>query len=306
VSIFFRLQFNDMTQKAPTLNAWQHHLQSQKLYHAPSRTAKPAMPVVTDWDFLRQEHRFLRAEQEQVAAGPDAWATRMAMRYESKLFKEYALCDLSRYRTGQIGLRWRHKREVVEGKGETICGNKNGCDVRVGLRTLELPFTYTEAGETKTCLVKVRLCSDCARKASYKKDRDRGDGRRHRRRSRSRRRDGKHSRSESGSESESGSSSSSSNSSSENEPSSSIPDSRNANAAAMEIPPESSNPEADSSRKRRKGAPVKPEPPETTPNAPDAAAFALQEAQEREVWRAPPKAQRTAADDYDDYFRGRL
>lgn len=40
----------------------------------------------------------------------------MAKRYVSKLFKEYALADLSRCKTGQVGLRWRVEREVIEGK----------------------------------------------------------------------------------------------------------------------------------------------------------------------------------------------
>jgi protein FRA10AC1 len=31
----------------------------------------------------------------------------MAKKYYSKLYKEYALVDLSRYETGQIGCRWR-------------------------------------------------------------------------------------------------------------------------------------------------------------------------------------------------------
>lgn len=40
----------------------------------------------------------------------------MARRYFDKLHKEYALCDLSRHKKGQVGLRWRVEREVIEGK----------------------------------------------------------------------------------------------------------------------------------------------------------------------------------------------
>lgn len=43
----------------------------------------------------------------------------MAKRYVSKLFKEYALADLSRCKQGQVGLRWRVEREVIEGKVST-------------------------------------------------------------------------------------------------------------------------------------------------------------------------------------------
>ena len=31
----------------------------------------------------------------------------MAVKYYNKLFKEYCIADMSRYKTGQIGLRWR-------------------------------------------------------------------------------------------------------------------------------------------------------------------------------------------------------
>jgi hypothetical protein len=37
--------------------------------------------------------------------------------------------------------------QVIAGKGETICANKNGCLARNDLRTLELPFSYKEDGD---------------------------------------------------------------------------------------------------------------------------------------------------------------
>ena len=43
----------------------------------------------------------------------------MAKRYVQKLYKEFALCDLSQWRTGRVGLRWRIEREVIEGKVRT-------------------------------------------------------------------------------------------------------------------------------------------------------------------------------------------
>ena len=45
-------------------------------------------------------------------------------RYHEKLFKEYALADMSRHREGQVGLRWRTEAEVFDGKGQFVCGNK--------------------------------------------------------------------------------------------------------------------------------------------------------------------------------------
>eukprot|EP00667_Euglena_gracilis_P021836 EG_transcript_24058 len=173
----------DGTLRLYNLSAWQKHRDGQR-YYAQARPPAPPRPVVTDFDFLQREHRFLRSEPERAAEGPDDWARRMAMRYEDKLFKEFALCDLTRYRTGQIGLRWRHKAEVLSGKGETICANKNGCLETKGLRTLEVPFSYTEGGVAKACLVKVRVCSACAAKLTYHRDRQ------HRREARRQEREG--------------------------------------------------------------------------------------------------------------------
>lgn len=42
----------------------------------------------------------------------------------SKLFKEYAIADLSRYKEGRVGLRWRTQEEVVSGRGQFVCGAK--------------------------------------------------------------------------------------------------------------------------------------------------------------------------------------
>ena len=48
---------------------------------------------------------------------PVTWEQQMAKRYYDKLFKEYCLADLSRYREGLVALRWRTEKEVLEGKG---------------------------------------------------------------------------------------------------------------------------------------------------------------------------------------------
>jgi hypothetical protein len=71
-------------------------------------------------------------------------------RKRSKLFKEYAIADLSRYRQGRVGLRWRTQREVVNGTGQFACGAK-GCGERRGLASFEVPFAYQEAGGWLPC-----------------------------------------------------------------------------------------------------------------------------------------------------------
>lgn len=88
----------------------------------------------------------------------------MAARYYRKLHKEYAIVDLSRWREGACGLRWRTEREVLTGVGEESCASK-GCNQTRRLRSFEVPFVYTEDGDANKCeLVKVRVCEECGRK----------------------------------------------------------------------------------------------------------------------------------------------
>lgn len=91
----------------------------------------------------------------------------MAKKYYSKLYKEYALVDLSRFETGQIGCRWRTEKEVVAEKGEAICGATT-CDLRAK-HTFEINFGYLEDGKKKNALVKVSLCPECEKKLNHKK-----------------------------------------------------------------------------------------------------------------------------------------
>ena len=47
-----------------------------------------------DGDALAREHRFVRDDEEDERRG-DAWAVRLARRYHEKLYKAYAVFDLS-------------------------------------------------------------------------------------------------------------------------------------------------------------------------------------------------------------------
>jgi protein FRA10AC1 len=49
------------------------------------------------------------------------------------------VADLSRFRDGQIALRWRVESEVLEGKGQFTCGELN-CRERHGLASYEVNF----------------------------------------------------------------------------------------------------------------------------------------------------------------------
>lgn len=89
---------------------------------------------------------------------PSTWQDRMVQRYNEGLYREYSLADLSR--PGQLGLRWRTRQEVIDGRGERTCGNKR-CLHSVGLVTIEVPFAYQEGGIKKKELVKLKLCPSC-------------------------------------------------------------------------------------------------------------------------------------------------
>nr|KAG5690850.1 hypothetical protein BaRGS_031202 [Batillaria attramentaria] len=117
----------------------------------------------TDMDVIRENHRFLWADDDE---GEESWEKRLAKKYYDKLFKEYCLADLSRYKENKVGMRWRTEKEVVEGKGQFICGSKK-CPEREGLRSWEVNFAYVEHGEKKNALVKLRLCPDCSYKLNY-------------------------------------------------------------------------------------------------------------------------------------------
>ena len=55
---------------------------------------------------------------------------------------------------GIFGLRWRVKKEVIAAKGQLTCGECT-CTSQERLASYELPFSYKEAGQQRTALVKV-------------------------------------------------------------------------------------------------------------------------------------------------------
>lgn len=115
-----------------------------------------------DYSVLGEEHRFLWTDKDSA----DTWEKRLAKSYYDRLFKEYAICDLSRYKENKIALRWRVEKEVVDGKGQFACGNKHCSELR-DLQSWEVNFTYVEHEQKKQALVKVRLCKECSGKLNY-------------------------------------------------------------------------------------------------------------------------------------------
>ncbi|ORY24693.1 folate-sensitive fragile site protein Fra10Ac1-domain-containing protein [Naematelia encephala] len=161
----------------------------------------------TEWDILRENHRFIRDDEDP---GDVTWEERLARAYESKLFKEYALIDLKHYKSHRFALRWRSAPEVITGLGETTCAslrckyhqpivpsspsspsavtfglpgyhtpiepgrskdkgkNKKKHKEMPRLQSFELPFVYEEAGTRREAMVKVRLCPRCETKLKWK------------------------------------------------------------------------------------------------------------------------------------------
>ncbi|XP_023402686.1 protein FRA10AC1 isoform X3 [Loxodonta africana] len=122
----------------------------------------------TDLDIIRENHRFLWNEEDEMDM---TWEKRLAKKYYDKLFKEYCIGDLSRYKENKFGFRWRVEKEVISGKGQFFCGNKC-CDVKEGLKSWEVNFGYIEHGEKRNALVKLSklmlgLCQECSCKLNF-------------------------------------------------------------------------------------------------------------------------------------------
>uniref|UniRef100_A0A669EXH0 FRA10A associated CGG repeat 1 n=1 Tax=Oreochromis niloticus TaxID=8128 RepID=A0A669EXH0_ORENI len=105
----------------------------------------------TDLDVLRENHRFLWRDEDEEDM---TWEKELARKYYDKLFKEYCIADLSRYKENKFGFRWRTENEVVSGKGQFQCGNKR-CEKEEGLKSWEVNFAYVEHGEKRNALVKL-------------------------------------------------------------------------------------------------------------------------------------------------------
>ncbi len=174
-------------------------MSSRQPYNKRSRNEQPAFastegPQPRKIRNITSEADRAELERHYTFVPPESktWQDRMVAHYHSHLYKEYVLADLRR--PGQVGLRWRTEQEVTAGRGKITCGNKH-CpggpsesasslssyyksslpanedeELRLlakvphglGLHDYEVPFTYNEHGVSKTELVKLRLCLQCA------------------------------------------------------------------------------------------------------------------------------------------------
>ncbi|EGC39684.1 hypothetical protein DICPUDRAFT_74743 [Dictyostelium purpureum] len=128
----------------------------------------------SDYDILKENHQFLRDQDNDTDdSGVEelTWEERLAKKYYDRLYKEYAIIDLSHYKSGEIGLRWRIESEVVSGRGQFTCANKK-CSAltttrKEELKSFEVPFSYREQNQDKIALVKVVLCPLCSKLLNY-------------------------------------------------------------------------------------------------------------------------------------------
>jgi len=149
------------------LNAYDRHKQLVNTYQlyfqgSTSGIQRDNRNDKRDIDVIRDHHRFLWTESDNE----QSWEVQLAKRYYDKLFKEYVIIDLSRYKENQFGMRWRIEAEVITGKGQFMCAGKK-CQERNKLRTWEVNFGYKEHGEKKNALVKCRLCFECSFRLNY-------------------------------------------------------------------------------------------------------------------------------------------
>ncbi|CAL1361553.1 unnamed protein product [Linum trigynum] len=155
------------------LNAYDRHkkfLNDYVRFYGKERSDNVNLPVKTDQDTIREGYRFIRSEEDDMDT---SWEQRLVKRYYDKLFKEYCIADMSFYKSGKIGLRWRTEKEVISGKGQFKCGSKH-CNEEKVLASYEVNFSYFEAGENKQALVKLVACEKCAGKLNYRNRKEKG------------------------------------------------------------------------------------------------------------------------------------
>lgn len=147
------------------INQQQHGTIMSKPSSSSTKSTLKNVVSAADRAVLEERYEFVPSEKKKDAH-ESTWQDRMVQRYHDGLYKEFALADLSR--PGQLGLRWRTRQEVLDGRGERSCGNKRCVNSRE-LSTIEVPFAYQEGGVQKKELVKLRLCATCLPLVSKKK-----------------------------------------------------------------------------------------------------------------------------------------
>nr|CCA21226.1 conserved hypothetical protein [Albugo laibachii Nc14] len=146
-------------------NSFCSHHDLLKLYQSQKKSSQVSLD---DLALVKQHFQFVRDDEADREQFHDNWVIRMSIAYYQRLFREYAIVDLRFYKENRIGMRWRTEMEVLQGKGQFVCANKT-CKEASGLHSYEVLFRYKEEDQVKRCLVKIRVCEDCALKFFYRK-----------------------------------------------------------------------------------------------------------------------------------------
>lgn len=68
------------------------------LYPKPSSSTSFA----TEFDILKSSHKFLRQENDHTESRNTSWNDQLAQKYYDNLFREFAVCDLKHYKSGNV------------------------------------------------------------------------------------------------------------------------------------------------------------------------------------------------------------
>jgi protein FRA10AC1 len=137
-------------------DAYERHREILSHLQNPSASAENS-----EVSILKNYHQFIRDDENDERTFNSDYRLRIARRYYDRLYREYAIIDLSRYKERKLGMRWRIEAEVIQGKGQFICGARR-CEEMDNLSSYEVPFQYNERDQKKIELVKVRVCQDCS------------------------------------------------------------------------------------------------------------------------------------------------
>ena len=56
----------------------------------------------TEFDILKASHKFLRQDEDHAEAQNASWDDQLAQKYYDNLFREFAVCDLKHYKSGNV------------------------------------------------------------------------------------------------------------------------------------------------------------------------------------------------------------
>lgn len=65
-------------------------------------SSKTSAPFATEFDILKASHKFLREDQDPAEAHNPSWNDQLAQKYYGSLFREFAVCDLKHYKSGNV------------------------------------------------------------------------------------------------------------------------------------------------------------------------------------------------------------